>query len=74
MEAKSFKRLDKFLGVVESGPLTSSRLEGGNGPAAQATEVGAQSTVPLTKELLDKAVPAELKERHGVELFFVLCE
>ena len=38
------------------------------------TEVCKQSVAPLTKTALDKAVPKEFKDRHGGELFRVLCE
>ena len=79
VESKSFKRLDKFLGVMGSWREWSfnflTTMEGLNGPVAKTlTEVGKQSAGPLTKDALTLIVPTELKEKHGGELFLVLCE
>ena len=79
VESRSFKRLDKYTGVVAQWREWSfnflTTLEGASGPTAAAlTEVCKQSVAPLTTMALDKAVPKDLKDRHGGELFLVLSE
>ena len=79
VESKYFKRLDKYAGVIAQWREWSfnflTTLQGANGPTAAAlTEVCKQSVAPLTNAALEKAVPKEIKDRHGGELFLVLCE
>ena len=79
VESKFFKRLDKYTGVIAQWREWSfnflTTLEGANGPTAAAlTEVCKQSVAPLTNAALEKAVPKEIKDRHGGELFLVFCE
>ena len=76
VESRSFKRLDKYTGVIAQWREWSfnflTTLEGASGPTAAAlTEVCKQSVAPLTTMALDKAVPKDLKDRHGGELFLV---
>jgi hypothetical protein len=48
-------------------------LGGNNGPVADAlNEVLQASAAPLAKDLLDRAVPAQIKGQHSGELFMVL--
>ena len=51
-------------------------LGGNNGPAADAlNEVLKVSAAPLTKDLLDGAIPAKIKGRHlGELLLIIMCE
>ena len=67
VESKSFKRLDKYTGVISQWREWSfnflTTLQGASGPTAAAlTEVCKQSVAPLTTMALDKAVP---KEQHA---------
>ena len=79
VESKIFKRLEVFKGNAGSWREWSfnflTTLGGNNGPVADALyEVLKVSAAPLTKDLLDKAVPAETKGQHSGELFMVMCE
>ena len=75
LDSKIFKRLDQFKGTVGSWREWSfhflTTLGGNNEAVAEAlNEVLKASAAPLTKDLLDKAVPADLKLKHAGNYFW----
>ena len=79
VESKVFKRMEVFKGNAGNWREWSfnflTTLGGHNGPVADAlSAVLKASAAPLTKDLLDLAVPAAIKTQHSGELFLLLCE
>ena len=78
IEDKNFRRNEVYAGVIGTWQEWSfnflTTVEGINPQVgAVLTETAKKSANPLTVTALQALVPAELREKHGAELFQVLC-
>ena len=79
IEEKHFRRNEVYAGVMGTWQEWSfnflTAVSGVNLKVGEAlAEIGKASTVPLTEESLQLLVHTDLRDKHGAELFGVLCQ